>query len=91
MIATPAPSPEHEARMHEALGDPAKVSITITGRNGFDVTYNYPLYDWEKGTVTLTYAPKHQVFDVFSPGDQAFREPLPRQRTFGVIMETEIR
>jgi hypothetical protein len=57
---------EHRAAQQEAMRDPAGVAFAVVGRNGYRLQFNYPLGEFETGSVVLAQdiAPEVQEFDL---------------------------
>lgn len=80
-----------EAQMSEALADPAAFTVTITGRNGFTVTHNFPLYDYEKGEISHSIdSRRHELWSETSRYPVGW-ESLPYERVITYTLKTSIR
>lgn len=83
---------EIEARVREALANPAGLKLVITGKNGQKVKYNFPVDGLEKATpIELDYdvEPEYRDFyssDFLPPHRWDIIGP-PRKRTVTVKME----
>lgn len=83
--------PESEAKMREALADPARFEVTITGRNGFTVTHGFPLYDYEAGEITSSVETKRHEINELGYASPTGWEKLPYSRVISYTLETRIR
>jgi endonuclease I len=55
------------AQMQEAMKDIAEMRVTFTGRNGFEVTFAYPVFEGETAEVEETTDYRYSDDDPFEP------------------------
>lgn len=81
---------EGYSMLSEAMDDPSRVDVVITGRNGFKVTMGYPIGEHEDATIGVeTKIFRDELQSGFGLGERPYVVPIPTGRKIVWTIETK--